>query len=92
MFRTGRSGWWRPGLYMLSVLGIQRQTAGVTVSENKEAKVLSNVIRIDEERIRDHLGKIVRGSLDETLNALPAAGPLFNHGVPLLGEWLTSCG
>ena len=31
---------------------------------------LSNVIRIDDERIRDHLGKVVRGSVEETLNAL----------------------
>ncbi len=33
-------------------------------------KALSNVIRIDDERIQDHLGKIVRGSVEETLNAL----------------------
>ena len=31
---------------------------------------LDNVIRIDDERIQDHLGKIVRGSVEETLNAL----------------------
>jgi putative transposase len=33
-------------------------------------KGLSNVIRIDDERIQEHLGKIVRGSVEETLNAL----------------------
>ena len=33
-------------------------------------KPLSNVIRIDDDRIQDHLGKIVRGSVEETLNAL----------------------
>ena len=33
-------------------------------------KGLSNVIQIDDERIQDHLGKIVRGSVEETLNAL----------------------
>ena len=33
-------------------------------------KVLANVIRIDDERIQDHLGKIVRGSVEATLNAL----------------------
>ena len=33
-------------------------------------KALSNVIRIDDERIQEHLGKIVRGSVEETLNAL----------------------
>lgn len=31
---------------------------------------LSNVVRIDDERIRDHLGQIVRGTVEETLNSL----------------------
>jgi hypothetical protein len=31
---------------------------------------LGNVVRIDDERIADHLGKIVRGSIEEALNAL----------------------
>ena len=31
---------------------------------------LGNVVRIDDERIQDHLGKIVRGSVEDTLNAL----------------------
>ncbi len=31
---------------------------------------LGNVIRIDDERIQDHLKHIVRGSVEETLNAL----------------------
>jgi len=31
---------------------------------------LSNVIKIDDSRIQDHLGKIVRGTVEETLNAL----------------------
>ena len=31
---------------------------------------LGNVIHIDDERIQDHLGRIVRGSVEETLNAL----------------------
>jgi putative transposase len=34
---------------------------------------LSNVVRIDDARIEDHLGKIVRGTVEETLNALLAA-------------------
>ncbi len=33
-------------------------------------KGLSNVIRIDDDRIQDHLKHIVRGSVEETLNAL----------------------
>lgn len=31
---------------------------------------LSNVIRIDDERVREHLEHIVRGTVEETLNAL----------------------
>src|SRR5262249_24681444 len=31
---------------------------------------LNNVITIDEERIKSHLDRVVRGTVDETLNAL----------------------
>jgi hypothetical protein len=31
---------------------------------------LNNVILIDDERIRNHLDRVVRGSVEETLNAL----------------------
>src|SRR3979409_2729732 len=31
---------------------------------------MSQVIQIDEVRIRDHLGEMVRGTVEETLNAL----------------------
>ena len=31
---------------------------------------LNNVITIDDKRIRSHLDRIVRGSVEETLNAL----------------------
>ncbi|MBK8906683.1 MAG: IS256 family transposase [Rhodospirillales bacterium] len=40
------------------------------MSEDTETKSLSNVVRIDEEQTREYLGKIVRGSVEETLNAL----------------------
>ena len=33
-------------------------------------KRLDNVVRIDDERIREHLGSLVRGSVEETSNAL----------------------
>ena len=50
------------------------------MEEDSKGTGLGNVIRIDDERIRDHLGKIVRGSVEETLNAptgrrSPAAAP-----------------
>jgi hypothetical protein len=31
---------------------------------------LNNVITIDDERIKNHLDRVVRGSVEETLNAL----------------------
>lgn len=34
------------------------------------AKPLNNVVKIDDARIQDHLGKIVRGTVEETLNSL----------------------
>jgi putative transposase len=40
------------------------------MGEDKEAALSGNVIRIDEERIKDHLGRIVRGTVEDTLNAL----------------------
>jgi len=33
-------------------------------------RVLSNVIKIDDERIKGHLDRVVRGTVEETLNAL----------------------
>ena len=33
-------------------------------------KTLGNVVQIDEKRINDHLGELVRGTVEETLNGL----------------------
>ena len=43
---------------------------------------LNNVIRIDDERIKGHLDRIVRGTVEETLNAMldAEAGQLCNAG------------
>ncbi|MGD8874540.1 MAG: hypothetical protein PVH38_05270 [Gammaproteobacteria bacterium] len=38
--------------------------------EKDSTKELSKVIRIDESEIRGHLDKMVRGTVEETLNAL----------------------
>src|ERR1022692_3441519 len=35
-----------------------------------DEKPMSQVIQIDEARIRDHLGEMVRGTVEETLNAM----------------------
>jgi putative transposase len=40
------------------------------MEEDKGTALPGNVIRIDEERIKDHLGRIVRGTVEDTLNAL----------------------
>ena len=35
-----------------------------------DEKPMGQVIQIDEARIRDHLGEMVRGTVEETLNAM----------------------
>jgi hypothetical protein len=54
--------------------------ARLTEDQEKEATVaaedtpipcnLNNVIRIDDERIKGHLDRVIRGTVEETLNAL----------------------
>ena len=41
-----------------------------TTTMKKDTPTLGKVIEIDEARIRDHLGELVRGSVEDTLNAL----------------------
>jgi putative transposase len=43
------------------------------MEEDSKETGLSNVIRIDDERVREHLGHIVRGTVEETLNAMMEA-------------------
>lgn len=38
--------------------------------DEREDKPMGNVIHIDEARIRDHLGEMVRGTVEESLNAM----------------------
>lgn len=38
--------------------------------DDDKGKEMSNVIRIDEARIKDHLGEMVRGTVEEALNAM----------------------
>ena len=37
-------------------------------ASTETAKNLSNVIKINEDQFRDHLGKMVRSTVEETLN------------------------
>ena len=40
------------------------------MEEDSRGTEFSNVIRIDDDRVREHLGRIVRGTVEETLNAM----------------------
>ena len=40
------------------------------MSNNSEIKTLGKVVQIDEARLQDHLGELVRGTVEETLNAM----------------------
>jgi putative transposase len=40
------------------------------MEEDSRETELNNVIRIDDDRVREHLGRIVRGTVEETLNAM----------------------
>ena len=40
------------------------------MDNNEKAKPMGQVIQIDEARIRDYLGELVRGTVEETLNAM----------------------
>ena len=40
------------------------------MSNDKKGEEMGQVIQIDDTRIKDHLGEMVRGTVEETLNAL----------------------
>ncbi len=40
------------------------------MEENNKGREPGNVIPIDDERVRDHLDRVTRGNVEETLNAL----------------------
>ena len=70
--------------------------------EQGSTKALSSVIRSDDEQIREPLGEIVRGRVDETLNALSGAeagwsGPAVLNGpkrgvTAVPGATIAGCG
>ena len=47
-----------------------------------DEKPMGQVIQIDEARIRDHLGEMVRGTVEETLNAMLDAEGRFTISCP----------
>ncbi len=40
------------------------------MDEDRETKPMGQVIQIEEARIKDHLGEMVRGTMEEALNAI----------------------
>jgi transposase-like protein len=40
------------------------------MEEDNKGTALRNVIRIDDDRVKEHLDKVVRGTVEETLNAM----------------------
>ena len=50
------------------------------MSEDDGLKAMGHVIQIDEARIRDDLGEMVRGTVKETLNALLEADTFCGAG------------
>jgi len=44
------------------------------MNNDSESKTLGKVIQIDEARTQDHLGEMVRDTVEETLNAMLDAG------------------
>ncbi len=50
------------------------------MDEKPETKPMGQVIQIDEARIRDHLGEMVRGTVEEALNAPRQSG--IRSGTP----------
>lgn len=47
----------------------QPETETITTKDNSTL-TLGRVIEIDERKLEDHLGRIVRGTVEDTLNAL----------------------
>jgi len=58
------------------------------VDENDKPKPMGQVLRTDEARIRDHLGEMVRGTVEDALNAMldAEAGRLCGGGRHERGE------
>ena len=40
------------------------------MGENEKPRITGEVIQIDDARIRDHLGEMIRGTVEEALNAM----------------------
>ena len=64
---------WRPRLRALLVIARSTEEPEKEATMSEDTPIpgpLNNVIRIDDERIKGHLDRVVRGTVEETLNAL----------------------
>jgi len=50
------------------------------MDDRTESKPMGQVIQIDEARIRDHLGEMVRGTVEEALNAMCPSSEFSGEG------------
>ena len=62
------------------------------MSDDRKEGPMGQVIQIDEARIQDHLGEMVRGTVEETLNALldRGGGSLVRSRQPRCGRSATN--
>ena len=58
------------------------------MDDKSETRPMGQVIQIDEARIRDHLGEMVRGTVEEALNAMLDAEADRGEVLNLLENWL----
>ena len=56
-----------------------------------DEKPMGQVIQIDEARIRDHLGEMVRGTVEETLNAMGSV-QILSHIAQATAPVCMTCG
>ncbi len=63
-------GWRLPNLAELEVAKRNQASQKEAAMTENTLSPLNNVITIDDERIKSHLDRVVRGSVQETLNAL----------------------
>src|SRR3974390_1471548 len=71
-YRFFRTSWFaeRPSSWRAPVLAWTEPGTGASTMADDTETALNNVIRIDDERIKGHLDRVVRGTVEETLNAL----------------------
>src|SRR3974390_1137872 len=70
-YRFFRTSWFaeRPSSWRAPVLAWTEPGTGASTMADDMETTLNNVVQIDDERIKGHLDRVVRGTVEETLNA-----------------------